>query len=107
MRARELVGKLAIRTAPAENGDGFSDRSYMDRPLKIIAYQRDPITYGYGDEFTEKSTLPYFWDDDNWALWPKSPLPPNISKAIEAGDFGCRKADVEALVVAIMNEAKK
>jgi len=68
MKAKELIGKLAIRTGETESGD----HSYVDSPLKILkvtehhiitSHERTPDEGIFGDKI---HILCSRWLDDKW-----------------------------------------
>jgi len=67
MRAKELVGKMAIRTAPVQYGNGNQDFSYTSDPIEIAKVTENHIVYNremFGEQHT--SILNNRWLDDNW-----------------------------------------
>jgi hypothetical protein len=71
MKASELVGKVAIRTAPCVYPNGAKDGSYQDSPLLIVGVTDAHILTQhvgkerkiFGDEI---HILRSDWLDDNW-----------------------------------------
>lgn len=74
MKATELVGKDAIRTAPAQYPNGNSDCSYMSEPIHIAKATDAHIVFFHpSDSFGAKvlgNDKPHIlnacWCDDNW-----------------------------------------
>lgn len=71
MKAKELIGKKAIRTAPAKfNGD----RSYMTHPILIVDVCESHIKYKMLDSIFDTNKeylLGVGWLDDNWKEYKK------------------------------------
>ena len=73
MKAKELVGKMAIRTAPAQF-PRCNDNSYSNEGIKILKVTDSHIVYGSKDICTgefERHILNYVWLDGNWADYEK------------------------------------
>ena len=69
MKATELIGKKAIRTAPTKE---IHDRSYSDHPIIIKDANDHYIIFEYGDKWhrtymdTDIHMLGYDFCDNNW-----------------------------------------
>jgi len=78
MRAKDLVGRTALRTAPGPDGD----RSYMGGyPVKIASYCKGVI--GIADPSVRSDRIWYLspeWDDDKWIEIFLSSVPSNQEK---------------------------
>ena len=82
MKARDLIGKLAIRTNPIILGENFItgkanyDYSYTTSPIKILKVTDNHIVYNYSGTSEEKIfegqyILDKRWIDDNWEDYEK------------------------------------
>lgn len=65
MRAKDLVGRLVVRTEPVALSDGVIDTEFMRTPHTILKYNNGGITLvnpktGYKQFCTRE------WDDNNW-----------------------------------------
>jgi hypothetical protein len=85
MYAGELIGKLAIRTAPVDRGErevGYSgvvtrclDNSFTDSPIIILAATESHIVFKYDSNHDpilddgKRQVLNYEYCDDNWTSW--------------------------------------
>jgi transcriptional pleiotropic regulator of transition state genes len=101
MKATELVGKLAIRTAPVVSNN---DYSFMNSPLKIIKVTDFHIVYEYPEEnsmskiFADKN--PYIlhaeWLDDNWTDYSKLISEPDF---VASPDKGFQRMESTGIVL--------
>lgn len=68
MKAKELIGKLATRTAPVTYTTGVKDSSYMGDVLKILNADDELIAYEHTDGISQGKihTFGACWCDDNW-----------------------------------------
>lgn len=80
MKAKELEGKLAIRTKPVilrinDFLNPTKDYSYTTSPIKILKVTENHILYSYEGTYEEKifnkeiHILDNRWIDDNWVSY--------------------------------------
>ena len=70
MKAKELVGKMAIRTKAVDLRNGNQDFSYTSDPIEIVKVTESHIVYKHKMFFEEKEALSILnerWLDGNWA----------------------------------------
>lgn len=85
MQAKELIGKIAIRTAPNKRGDW----SYTDEPILIVNATDDHI-YAKKNDFGDIRELIFNqrFTDDNWELFEKVVPKPWSNEMV--GDLCCK-----------------
>jgi hypothetical protein len=77
MRASELIGKLAVRTSPAQVLRGSTlvyDSSFMKDPIMIVEVTNSKLRYTCTEwGFHNDLELNAYWLDDSWAEYVARP----------------------------------